>query len=120
MTFTRRLSLPRQPEARAKRASKDDGAHPLLFTVTFAHRAAAPSSQSADGLPIRAYQRFFFSATPSLKLPFNGNTVRDPLEMFGPDENNRAPRERVTRIRSGVVPLDARLEILPRRAADIK
>jgi hypothetical protein len=60
-------------------------------------------SQSADGRPIRTYQRLFFAAPPSLDLPFNGNPVRDPLETFGPDENNWTPRERVTRICSGIV-----------------
>jgi hypothetical protein len=71
--------------------------------VAFIRQAAAPLSQSADSRPIRTYQRLFFGAPPALNLPFNGNPVRDLLEAFGPDENNRTSRKRVARMCSGIV-----------------
>jgi hypothetical protein len=40
-------------------------------------------------------------------LPFSRDAIRDPIEMFGPDKNNRPPLERVTRVIAGVVLIDA-------------
>jgi hypothetical protein len=127
--YIRRLFIPVILRCERKRASKETS--PTPRRVSFEARksahlrmtliAAAPLSQSADRRPIRTYQRLFFvfGAPSSLDLPFNGNPVRDPLETFGPDQNNRTPREGVTRICSGIVLVDAWRAILTGRAANI-
>src|ERR1035438_5698070 len=66
-------------------------------------RTAATTRQPADLAPIGFYERFLLGATPTLNLPFCRDPVRDPVEILGPDKNNRASLECVAWIGASIV-----------------
>ena len=68
--------------------------------------------QIRQGLVIHCHQRFLLSARPALDLALAGDGVDDAVIGFGEDEFDGAALGGVVVIGSGIMLLDARLDLL--------